>query len=223
MICRKWGNEKPSSTGPSKRHPWAHHSFRIAVKTSLFTSKCTLRVKNETPAKCSGPTSASRGLLYNFISNWRGASVSEGSCLPDSESWSTSASLWVTTQSWARLLRADRQSVWLSNHSKVIYILDLASLVTFQSKPIRSCWKSPTSVRMNWPSINTWGWTAMWQREQTEYLIKEREFESQIRSSMEHSRRTIQHQNKCSWSFQSRYASRIPFNACMRSSSWNEM
>jgi len=42
-------------------------------------------------------------------------------------------------------------------------------------------------------------------------------------NSMEQSIRTIQHQNKGSWSFQSRYSSRIPFSACIRSSSWNEM
>lgn len=117
---------------------------------------------------------------------------------------------------------AGRPAVWLSNNSRVIYILDLTSLVTFQSKLIRSCWKSHTSVWMNRPCINTWGWTMMWQHEQTEYLIKEREFESQIHSCVEHSRRTIQHQNKGSWSFQSRYTSRIPFNACIRSSSWNK-
>lgn len=111
VWCAESGKTKPLHhlSICTQRHPGAHHSW-IAVKTSLFTLKCTLRMKNETPAKCPGPTSASRGLLYNFISNWRGARVSEGSCLPDSESWSTSASLWVTTQSWARLLQEDRQS-----------------------------------------------------------------------------------------------------------------
>lgn len=37
------------------------------LKHPLFTSICTLGVKNQTPAKRSESTPASRRLLYNFI------------------------------------------------------------------------------------------------------------------------------------------------------------